>query len=110
LGEEGLRKILRDFYSKMSQDVLIGFFFTNRDVFSIADRQLEFLLVAMGVRTSYTGKGPGAAHIGMPPILKGHFDRRLVLLRQTLEEHDLAPPDIKIWVEFEEAFRPVVQS
>jgi len=109
-GEDRLREILRDFYHRMSEDILIGYFFTGKDLNSIADRQSDFLIYAMGASTTYQGKLPTSAHLELPPILKGHFDRRLVILRQTLKDHGLRDPDIQNWIDFESAFREVVQS
>ena len=94
----------------MSQDLMIGFFFQDKDIQAIADKQTEFLLVAMGISPKFIGRSPSQAHLGLPPILPGHFDRRLVILKETLKDHGLSPDDIQIWIEFEEAFRNVVVS
>jgi len=109
-GEEGLRRIVLDFYDKMAQDVLIGFFFTGRDLGHIAEMQSQFLMKAMGAIERYSGRLPAQAHDHLPPILKGHFDRRLLLLRQTLQDHGLSESDIEVWIEFENAFRSVVEK
>lgn len=60
---------------------------------------------AMGVIHSYQGKSPAQAHLNLPPILKGHFDRRLKLLEQTLRIHGLSEEDIELWIQFENTFR-----
>ena len=109
-GEPALEAILKDFYSRMAKDVLIGFFFTGKDTDVIALRQKEFLMRAMGAVPSYSGKSPAQAHTELAPILSGHFDRRIVILRETLQDHGVAAEDIRIWVGFENAFRPVVVS
>jgi truncated hemoglobin YjbI len=102
---DGLRAILRDFYLRMSQDTMIGFFFAGKNITEIADRQHQFISRAMGASASYTGKPPAQAHEALPPILAGHFDRRLRILEETLQAHGLAAEDIRIWVEFENSFR-----
>lgn len=104
-GEAGVRKILRDFYHRMSEDAMIGFFFTGKNTDEIADRQLHFLMRAMGAAPTYSGKAPAFAHLELPPILPGHFDRRLRILEETLWDHGLNVQDIRTWVEFENAFR-----
>jgi truncated hemoglobin YjbI len=109
-GAEAVRAILRDFYRRMSRDLLIGFFFEGKDVEKIADKQLLFLLRAMGAGKSHSGKPPSAAHRKLPPILRGHFDRRLRLLEETLRDHGLAAKDIRTWVAFENAFRRGIVS
>ena len=109
-GETQLREILNEFYRRMSEDILIGYFFTGKDLHAIAEKQLEFLLVAMGIKSQYTGKSPSSAHLELPPILKGHFDRRLVILKETLKDYGLPEDLIKNWIEFENAFRNVIIS
>src|SRR4051812_15622611 len=109
-GEERLKIILRDFYTRMSKDVLIGFFFDGKDPLAIADKQMEFLLFAMGERASYSGKLPNQAHDSLPKILSGHFDRRLTLLRQVLQDYQVDEKGIQAWVKFENAFREVIVS
>jgi truncated hemoglobin YjbI len=89
----------------MSKDILIGFFFTGKDTDAIADKQAEFLLRGMGITPSYTGKAPAQAHEELPPILAGHFDRRLTILEQTLRDHGVPQTDIQTWLGFENAFR-----
>jgi hemoglobin len=104
-GETGIEKCLTAFYEKMSQDILLGFFFTDHDLNHIIQQQKTFLLRAMGKNYQYSGKSPAAAHKKIPPILKGHFDRRMVLLRETLKEFKLPEASIQTWVDFEENFR-----
>ena len=111
LGSEAeVRRIMRIFYRRMAEDAMLGFFFSGRDTDAVADRQAEFLLRAMGARATYTGNAPAQAHGALPPILPGHFDRRAVLLKQTLESEKLPAPHIQSWLEFEAAFRDAVVS
>jgi hemoglobin len=106
--EPGLTRILNDFYQKMSQDILIGFFFNEKDLNAIAEKQKQFLMRAMGATPSYSGKAPAQAHMSLAPILTGHFDRRLMILEQTLADHGLTPAEIQVWLSFENAFRDAV--
>ena len=94
----------------MKADLMVGFFFENKDLDAIAGKQTEFLMRAMGATPSYQGKAPAHAHDDLPPILPGHFDRRLVLLRQTLKAENLSDPEIEAWVSFENAFREAIVS
>ena len=109
-GEAKLAEILNAFYLTLSQDTLIGFFFDGKDLSAIASRQKEFLMRAMGASPSYAGKPPAAAHAALPPILAGHFDRRLRILEDVLSKHGVEAEDIRTWVTFEESFRPAVQK
>jgi truncated hemoglobin YjbI len=106
--EARLREILRAFYARMSKDTMLGFFFAGRDLVRIAENQGDFLLRALGERPSYSGKAPADAHTELPPILRGHFDRRLVLLRETLTAAGLPAAQIDTWVRFEDAFRDAI--
>jgi len=103
--EAGLTRILRDFYRRMASDTMIGFFFAGHDTDRIADQQRAFLMRAMGATSSYTGIAPAQAHAKLPPILAGHFDRRLRILEETLRAHGVSDEDIRTWVSFESAFR-----
>ena len=109
-GEPALEKILKDFYRRMSQDILIGYFFDGKDLDAIALKQKEFLLRAMGATEVYTGKAPADAHSNLPKILRGHFDRRLRILEDTLRANGLNAEDIRIWVTFESAFREAIEQ
>ncbi len=108
-GEARLKELLEQFYRRMSDDLMIGFFFQGKDLTAIAAKQGEFLLRAMGARVSYSGKPPAQAHEKLPPILRGHFDRRLRLLEETLASNGVTAEDIRIWVAFEETFRSAVE-
>jgi hemoglobin len=109
-GEIGVQDILLDFYGRMARDVLIGFFFAGKDVDAIAMKQKSFLMRAFGATPSYSGKPPADAHTELPPILRGHFDRRLQILEETLRDHGVAVEDIRTWVGFENAFRDQIVS
>lgn len=108
LGEERVRLIVLDFYKRMTSDILVGFFFDGKDIDHIAAKQTEFLLRAMGAIPSYSGKAPADAHDALPPILSGHFDRRLKILEETLIAHGLTREQVLVWIGFENAFREAV--
>ena len=89
---------------------MLSHFFLGRDFRAFALKQKEFLLKAMGVATEYTGLPPAKAHGKLPPIWRGMFDRRLVILREVLVGAGLANEHVDAWVEFESSFREVVQK
>lgn len=103
-----MREVLRDFYSEMNQDAMIGFFFRGKDTDAIAEKQSEFILKAAGLVTIYTGKNPASAHLGMPPIRMGQFNRRIQILKDLLSKKGLPQDAIDTWIAFEESFRNVV--
>ena len=102
---ERLQAILLRFYERMAADLMIGFFFSGKDLPHIAAQQGAFLARALGLAASYSGKAPADAHNALPPILPGHFDRRLRLLEETLQEEGLPEDAIQAWLGFENAFR-----
>ncbi len=87
---------------------MIGYFFSGKDLVHTSQRQAEFILSAGGFLPKYEGRGPATAHTSLPPIWKGHFDRRLLLLREVLEKNGLDPRVIQAWIDFEESFRAIV--
>lgn len=109
-GEDALYNVLLEFYQAMSTDTMIGFFFTGKDLAQVARKQQEFILKAAGLRENYEGKNPANAHLALPPILAGHFDRRLKVLEETLRKKGLQEPSVRTWISFENAFRAVVQK
>jgi len=109
-GNRALQSLLERFYQQISQDVLVGFFFAGKDLKIIAQKQCEFLLKASNRRPTYLGNLPGTAHLSLAPILPGHFDRRLMILRSVLSETALTEEEIEFWIEFENAFRPVIEK
>jgi len=109
-GEVVFVTLMERFYQAMGQDLMIGFFFSGRDLKTIAQKQASFFLMAAGLNPGFSGKGPSTAHQALPPILSGHFDRRLMILRQVLESEGVSEQQISRWVRFEESFRAVVVS
>ena len=105
---ERLHKILADFYRRLSNDLLVGFFFEGHDLEHIARQQAAFLLRALGAAPSYSGRPPAQAHLSLAPILSGHFDRRLKILEETLRAHGLPDSAIEVWLGFENAFREAI--
>lgn len=110
LGATRIAVIVRAFYEVMHADLLIGFYFTGKDLDRIAEQQTAFILKAFGVTESYAGVPPAKAHSALPPILEGHFDRRLKLLDELLEREGLTLSQRKAWIGFENAFRAAIVS
>lgn len=109
-GPAGVRRVLQRFYRKLADDPMVGFHFAGRDLDQIVDGQLGFLLKAFGVEADFRGRHPSVAHRDLAPILRGQFDRRLVLLEETLREEGLSGDDREGWVGVERSMRSVVQK
>jgi len=110
LGAPAILAIVRDFYSRMNADTMLGFFFAGKNLEQIAGKQTDFILRAMAASgsASYAGKAPAQAHVDLAPILPGHLDRRKIILTQTLRDHGLSPEHIQTWIEFEDSFRSAI--
>jgi truncated hemoglobin YjbI len=109
-GAETLKRLLDRFYERMQTDTMVGYFFAGKNIHEIAEKQSQFMLLAAGLIQNPPIKGPATAHAELPPIYSGHFDRRLVLLREVLIEEGLSETHTQLWVSFEESFRAVVVS
>ncbi|MCB9540631.1 MAG: group 1 truncated hemoglobin [Myxococcales bacterium] len=96
-GDDALRAILADFYDRVFADPMIGFMFQGLDKARLVELERQFTARVMGADVAYEGRGMRAAH-ARHPVTRGHFRRRLVLLRQTLEDHDVAPEIIEAWL------------
>ena len=111
LGSEArVIEIVQALYQVFAQDPMIGFFFAGKDLAVIARHQSQFILRAMGARSSYAGKPPAHAHDQLPPILAGHFDRRITLLGEVLPKLGLSAVATKTWIDFESSFRSAIVS
>lgn len=107
IGGDKLREVIADFYTRLFHDVMIGFLFIGKDRARLVQKEWEFTANLLGADVKYTGRPIRAAHAASP-ILGGHFERRLQILRETLADHDVAPEVQKRWLEHTLALRPQV--
>lgn len=108
VGEERILHILEKFYEIMAKDNLLLHFFIGKDLKHIAHQQFLFMKNAAGLTPFFQGRGPSTAHTHIPPIWQGHFDRRLVLLKDFLERENIDAPIASAWVQFEKNFEAIV--
>jgi hemoglobin len=104
IGEAKLRAVLTDFYARVFGDVMIGFLFDGKDRQRLIDKEYEFTAGFLGADVAYTGRPMRTAHAGSP-ILGGHFERRLQLLRETLRDHAVAGGVAQAWIDHSLALR-----
>lgn len=109
IGGDRLRAVLTDFYDAIFDDVMIGFLFVGKDKQRLIDKEWEFAASMLGGNVRYTGKGIRAAH-ARSPILGGHFERRLQLLREALAAHDVPEEVVTAWMEHSERMRHMVTA
>jgi hemoglobin len=86
-------KIVMAFYDKVLDSDVIGEYFEDVDMRALMDHQTKFIAQVMGGPTSYTNEALQRihAHLG---IDRPAFDEATMLLRETLEEFELAPQDV----------------
>jgi hemoglobin len=85
-GEPELRAAVDDFIDRVFADIMIGFLFAHADKARIKEKEYELAAKALGADVAYTGRALPEAH-QKHPILGGHFERRMQLLRETLRDH-----------------------
>lgn len=96
-GEPVLRRIVERFVDRMVGDVMIGFHFRSVDRERLKQKEFEFAAQHLGGPVEYTGRPLQSAH-RVHGILDGQFQRRLTLLKQTLEEFEVPPRVRDAWV------------
>ncbi len=108
-GEPALRRIVDRFVDRIFDDIMIGFFFRNAQRERIKQKEYEHAAEHLGAGTAYTGRPLDEAHRAHR-IMGGQFARRLVILRETLDEAG-APEHVKQhWLAHTEALRPFITA
>ncbi len=103
-GEAALRSLLEDFYARVFDDAMFGFFFRSASRERLVQKELELALQQLGADVEYTGRPLRAAH-AVHRIFGGQFNRRLQILRETMADHGL-PQDVQErWIEENLALR-----
>ena len=109
-GMDGLRAVLRTFYDRVFSDIMIGFLFKGADKERLIEKEAEFAARALGAtQVAYTGQTIAKAH-AKHPILGGHFDRRLQLLREAWQAHDVPEAVRGAWEAHTHALRAQVTA
>jgi hemoglobin len=98
IGRDALRAVIEDFYRRIFADVMIGFLFAGKDRARLADKEYEFTARLLGDDIAYTGRSMPDAH-ARSPILGGHFERRLQILRDTLRDHAVEAEVQRVWID-----------
>jgi hemoglobin len=104
IGADALRAVLVDFYDRVFADVMIGFLFDGKDKARLVQREYELTARFLGADIPYTGRPMRQAH-AQSPILGGHFDRRLEILRQTIAAHGVDAEVAAAWIDHTLALR-----
>ena len=106
-GEPVLRRLIDRFVDRVFDDMMIGFFFRNASRERVKEKEYEFAARHLGAGTPYTGRPFKEAHAAHP-IMGGQFNRRLQILRETLEEMGVSEEIRDHFVTHTEALRAQV--
>lgn len=109
IGGPRLRAVIEDFYDRVFADVMIGFLFVGKDRARLIDKEWELAARMLGADVRYTGKPMREAHARVP-ILGGHFDRRVQLLRNVLADHAIDAEVQAVWIAHTLALRAQVTA
>lgn len=108
-GEPALRAIVDRFVDRCFDDVMIGFHFRRANRDRVKRFEYEHAAEHLGAGTSYGGRPIREAH-GPHAIFGGHFERRLTLLREVLEERGV-PEDVRErWLDVQRSLRAEVTA
>lgn len=107
-GEEVLQKLMRTFYDRLFEDLMIGFFFAGKDKEALVASQIDYVYANLGNRAGdYSGLPIRKAHHDMA-ILSGHFDRRHTILKEVLQEFEVPILVQEAWIALDLKMRPMV--
>ena len=109
IGEQKLREVITDFYSRVFGDVMIGFMFEGKSRQHLIDREYEFTANLLGGEVKYTGRPMRTAH-AQTPIFGGHFERRLQILRETMRDQGVDPDVQRLWIDHTLALRDQITA
>lgn len=103
-GEPVLRQIVARFVDRMFEDMMIGFMFVRAKRERIKAMEYEFAAEHLGAQLTYSGRPLQVAHRAHR-IFDGQFDRRAMILRETLSAFDVAPRIREHWLSHIESLR-----
>jgi hemoglobin len=76
---------------------MIGFLFAGKNKERLIQKEWELVSALLGAPIGYSGRSMAEAHARVR-ITVGHFDRRLVILEETLEAHGVDPEVRARWL------------
>lgn len=107
IGGERLEAILKSFYERCFDDVMIGHFFFGKDHDALLRQQLAFTSSMLGGPRAYEGRALPQVHDPLA-IRPAQFARRQVILRETIDEYGLDPELAAAWLKQEERLRDII--
>lgn len=107
-GAERLEAMLRVFYDRLYDDVLVGFLFQPHDKEKLVRSQYDYVTAHLGDRSgTYCGPTIRKSHARVP-VLPGHFDRRHKILADLLVEWDVPEHVQREWLALDRSLRKFV--
>ena len=104
--KEQIQKITKDFYDRVFTDPMIGHFFYNKDKERLINSQISLTKVLFS----------GSIPEGLPQKMKqihhalningSQFDRRQMILKETLLDQGTSPEQIEAWLAAEKSIKP----
>jgi truncated hemoglobin YjbI len=107
--EAAVRDAVRAFVQAFAEDFVIGFLFEGKDLERIAVHEFELARAHLGGEGAYAGRPIGKLH-GPLRINRGHFRRRLTILRHVLSEEGLPDALIDAWIAHDQSLEDVVTN
>ena len=110
IGEDKVKEVITRFYDRVFVDPVISHFFFKKNKDHLIRRQTEFTLVLLGSKSHrYNGVSMKAAHrnLGLKNV---HFDRRKIIMKETLKDLSINGVLSSRWLKLEEKFRPLLVS
>jgi truncated hemoglobin YjbI len=96
-GAERVTAVTRRFVDEMAADPIIGFLFAGKDLGRIAVHEAELALALFGAGERYTGRPLASLHRALR-VHRGHFRRRLFVLRRVLAAEGIPEELVERWV------------
>lgn len=106
-GEPGIAAHIDAFVDRVAADFIIGFLFQGRDLARVKARETELACMHRGGPVRYAGRPLGAVHQPLR-INRGHFRRRLAILRTVLSERGVPDEIIDRWIRHEQRLEPAI--
>jgi len=106
-GFGSLSKVVLAFYDKVLDSDITGPYFDGVDMRRLVDHQTQFLSQVMGGPATYTDAMLRQMHLRLG-ITDEAFDEIMDLLRDTLDDFEVAPEDIDAIIDGMDSKRPVI--
>lgn len=108
LGEQaGIAAHIDAFVDRVASDWVIGFLFEGRDLARIKRHETSLACMHRGGPAAYSGRPLGAVHQPLR-INRGHFRRRLAILRTVLSERGVPDDIVDRWIRHEQRLEPAI--